>query len=147
MYILNVFISFFVKTEIFGDWFCFLHQVAEYKYKILSSSVSLTENLVISLAKQFVWHHVWCHRVDTVVSNIEKLVQTLDGLAIFCRATRFLWDIQLTIYRSLQRDKSQLLYGNPDSSQGPYAIVRRFRSVHWVEEYLSKIYTHSSGGP
>jgi hypothetical protein len=54
MYILNVFISFFVKTEIFGDWLCFLHQVAEYKYKILSSSVSLTENLVISLAKLFV---------------------------------------------------------------------------------------------
>ena len=127
LYVLKVLISFFVNTDSFGDWLWSLHQVAEYKYKILSSSVSLTENLVISLAKLFVWHHVWCHRVVTVVSNFEQPVPTLDGLSIFRRATRFLWDIQLTIYRSLQRDKPQLPYWNPDSSQGPCAIVRRFR--------------------
>ena len=54
MYILNVFISFFVNAGSFYDWLCFLHQVAAYKYKALSSIVSLTENLVISLANLFV---------------------------------------------------------------------------------------------
>jgi hypothetical protein len=51
---LNVSISFFVETQCFGNWLCFVDQVDECEYKIWSSGVSIAENLVISLAKLFV---------------------------------------------------------------------------------------------